>query len=494
MKKSIKFIVTALFAATVFAAVPNNDVISVNASAAEKLTTSVDYDYYGTAFLTMIPADESNVIYYTTDGSAPNTESKVYDGEIAVYEQTVVRMAEYTVDGERVSGIKKTVKPKLAPVTFKVEQDENAAKAYITLDCITPNAEIYYTTDGSVPDEDATLYTEAITITSRTKIRAKAYCDGYVASNKYSKTVNVDYVNESKLDTVKYKTAYFGEEGYTYIALQKSKNGNTIRYTTDGSVPNKNSKKYSKRVKFTEPGVIRAREYNSKGECVATLKYNVKIKCAPVTFSCIGIAPGTRTIRLETETEGASIYYTLDGTTPEPDTAYLYTAPVVAGELADIKAAAFKDDHVRSVISWEIAMAIPFENSSFDFNNPTYSIVAGYINKYRVENGSTALQLDEKLTEAANLRAIEISMYFGSYRPNGLNYTSVYSEFGMTPEMSMEHISAYCENEEEFVNELLSNSAVARSILGAGYKHNKIGVGYFDSGKAKYWVLHIIEE
>lgn len=578
MKKHLKAVISLLLAFVLFAsAIPAG---TINAFAEGKLSSKVTYEADGTAVVTLEAGDFYNAVRYTTDGSVPTKKSKLYVMPIEITEKTLIRAAEFDGD-KKVKGIKLTVAPKDADsepektestssaatngktgkITFKVTQLGNY-KAIVELECETPDVEIRYTTDGSKPDEDSNLYENGIVIVENTKIRARAYKEGYKTTTTYGKTVpaklfadfesepayNNDKDNDDAKETVKeaegepeketekesaasekkdtdnktasdkpsqaeieaaekaaskekvvdnqkisYKVTYM-DDGRTYVTLTPAKSGYTIRYTTDGTAPSKSSKKYSSRVKFEEPGILRARQYNSKGQCVGTIKIKVKIKCAPVTFTCVRIDPGTRTIVMETETPGATIYYTLDGTTPEPETAYLYTGPVVAGELADVKAAVYKTDYVRSTISWEIALAVPILNDNFDFSNPIYSNVANYINEYRIENGSNRLVLDEKLTEAANIRAIEIATYFDIRRPNGLSYTSVFGEYGLTPEMSMEHIWAYCENEEEFVNKLLSDDSVARSILGKGFSYNKIGVGFYDSGKAKYWVLQIIEE
>ena len=42
----------------------------------------------------------------------------------------------------------------------------------------TEDAEIYYTTDGTDPDETSTPYTDLITLTSTTTIKARAYKEG----------------------------------------------------------------------------------------------------------------------------------------------------------------------------------------------------------------------------------------------------------------------------------------------------------------------------
>lgn len=52
----------------------------------------------------------------------------------------------------------------------------------IEISCSTSGATIYYTTDGSDPDQNSTIYTSPIHITSDTTIKAKAFKEGFSPS------------------------------------------------------------------------------------------------------------------------------------------------------------------------------------------------------------------------------------------------------------------------------------------------------------------------
>ncbi len=59
---------------------------------------------------------------------------------------------------------------------------------FVSLSCSLASANIYYTTDGSLPDETDTLYSGAIPISENTSIRAVAISDGLLASTETSAT------------------------------------------------------------------------------------------------------------------------------------------------------------------------------------------------------------------------------------------------------------------------------------------------------------------
>jgi hypothetical protein len=53
----------------------------------------------------------------------------------------------------------------------------------VGITCETPNSTIYYTTDGSDPDESSSVYADPITISTNTTLKARAYAPGMEPSN-----------------------------------------------------------------------------------------------------------------------------------------------------------------------------------------------------------------------------------------------------------------------------------------------------------------------
>lgn len=570
MKRLLKAAASLFLAAALMTTeLPIN--LSIDADAAGKLSTKTTYADDGTAIVTVTASEWENEIRYTTDGSAPTAKSKLYVAPIEVDEKTTIRIAEFNEDDDKIKGIKKTVSPKIARVTFKIRQDHVAKKAYLTMDCGTDGAKIYYTTDGTKPDQDSECYTGEIEVTEKTKFRVRAYCSGYKTTTTHSVIVKYEKpyeegvyadiirnpgsednddsyaeviknpvrdddekseetkkeetkvevkeeekteVNDEKTEDkdeekktvvekddeeksvsekISYKITYMDTVSKSYVTLLKSKASNVIRYTTDGSAVTKNSKVYSKRVGFEEPGVFRAKEYTKAGKLVATLKINVKIKCAQVEFGCIAMDSGIRTITMSTKTPDATIYYTTDGSSPTAETGYVYTAPLTIGELVDIKAIAVKDDYRRSNIAWEIAGRIELTLQDFDFSDHKYRDAADELNKYRRSKGYGELILDEKLTRAACVRAHEMSVYMDHARPNGTRYTSAILNQGVDFSYSSELFSYNKETAQEFIKSLVSDKANADHILETGYDAKKIGIGYYKKGHAEYWVLLITD-
>ena len=123
-------------------------------------------------------------IYYTTDGGDPTADSTLYTGAFTLTESATVK-AIAVKDGcsasEIVTATFTKAEPAAAPVidpkggTFTGEQT-------VTITCETEGARIYYTTDGSDPTADSTLYTGAFTLTASATVKAVAVKDGCPAS------------------------------------------------------------------------------------------------------------------------------------------------------------------------------------------------------------------------------------------------------------------------------------------------------------------------
>ena len=82
--------------------------------------------------------------------------------------------------------------PVAATPTFSPEPGTYTSAQSVTISCTTPGATIYYTTDGSTPDNTKTQYTGAISVTATTTIKAIAYAAGYDPSAVASATYTIN--------------------------------------------------------------------------------------------------------------------------------------------------------------------------------------------------------------------------------------------------------------------------------------------------------------
>lgn len=150
-----------------------------------KLSYSEKYTY-----LTLEPSDKDNEIRYTTDGSKPTAESKLYKSRLKTSKGATVRVAEFNEDGEKVATLKVNVKRRCQKPELSEKETDKGFK--ITLSTVTDGAEIYYTTDGSKPTEKDKLYEGAFTVEEGTVVRAYAVKSGWKNSTYLKTTVEPD--------------------------------------------------------------------------------------------------------------------------------------------------------------------------------------------------------------------------------------------------------------------------------------------------------------
>lgn len=79
----------------------------------------------------------------------------------------------------------------------------------LVLGCTTPEARIYYTLDGSEPDEQANLYVEPVALDRSALVRARAYKEGYTPSAVLTvEAVQTDFIDATDVSGVKNGVKY----------------------------------------------------------------------------------------------------------------------------------------------------------------------------------------------------------------------------------------------------------------------------------------------
>lgn len=102
------------------------------------------------------------------------------------------------------------------------------------------------------------------------------------------------------------------------------------------------------------------------------------------------------------------------------------------------------------------------------------------VNEERAKEGLPALELDAKLTEAANIRAREILQKFSHTRPDGRGCFSVLQDMGIRYASSGENIALGQQTAEWVMDDWMHSEGHRANIMGLGY--GKIGVGFCENG------------
>lgn len=317
---------------------------------------------------------EGATIYYTTDGTQPDTSSSVYTDGVTVG-TTAFTLKAYAVkenmrDSATVSenytvSLDMVSTPVISPNAGAVNKGTE-----VSITCETAGAEIHYTTDGSNPTASSPVYSAAFTINTATTVKAIG-----IKSGMDNSSIAVAAYTINKVATPTFTPAA-GQINYgSSVAIATTTSGATIYYTTDGSTPSTSSTEYTAPIELTVATTIKAIAVKSDMDdsAVASASYTIHMdSVATPTFSpsAGAVTIGTE-VSISCATSGAEIHYTTDGNTPSASSP-VYSSPIAISAATTIKAIGIKSGMTNSSVasaSYTIAKVA----------TPTFSPAAGEV-------------------------------------------------------------------------------------------------------------------
>ena len=261
----------------------------------------------------------------------------------AAYDEAIEKLANIGEGGG--SGTKKVKTPVLSPRGGNVE-----AGTEVTITCATEGATIHYTTDGSTPDETSATYSGPITVNTSMTIKAMAVKTDMKNSSVASGTYTIAMPTCAN---VTFNPAPGGVLSGTEVTLSCATDGATIYYTTDGSTPDETSTVYSTPIEITAATTIKAiakkEGYLDSGVGTGAYTIDTPTVATPTFVPDGGNITSGDTVTMSCSTDGATIYYTTDGSTPTSSSTE-YTAPVVLNATTTVKAIAVKTGYNDSAV------------------------------------------------------------------------------------------------------------------------------------------------
>jgi hypothetical protein len=335
----------------------NNSVVAtatytIGGTAATPTFSPVSGNYVGNQSITISDTSSGATIYYTTNGSTPNTGSAVYSTPITVstsetleaiaagsgYTNSAVGSAAYTIVAAM---------PTFSPVAGSYINPQS-----VTISDSTSGITIYYTTNGTTPSTNSPVYSSAITVSASETLEAIAAGGG----NASSAVGTAAYTIVAATPTFSPAAGNYGVA--LTVTISDTTPSSTIYYTTNGTTPTTNSATYSApiSVSSTETLEALATAAGDSNSAVGSVAYTLTIggQAATPTFSLsTGSYIGTQTVTISDTSMGATIYYTLTpGTvgTPPTTSSTVYTGPVTVPSTSVLEAFAVGGGFTSSAV------------------------------------------------------------------------------------------------------------------------------------------------
>ncbi|MPM33087.1 hypothetical protein SDC9_79654 [bioreactor metagenome] len=298
--------------------------------------------------ITLISATNGATIYYSLDGMITSAE---YREAIPINENTVVTAYAVHPNHSNSSVSSAAYKIQAGKPTFSLKEGSYSGAQTLDLFSATDGSTIYYTTDGLAPTTGSQVFGSSISLNTTTTVRAYAVKENMEPSAVSQSIYTIYLYDPVSAPTFTVSPGTF--EGPQTITISTGTEGTTIYYTLDGEEPTRTSSPYSNPITISENTTVKAYAVKEGAPDSATTSGTYFIKPFKPTFT---VSSGTymesKTIGIESETSGTTIYYTLDGSIPtRGGDYYTYTGPFTISTTTTVKALAIKDKMADSDVA-----------------------------------------------------------------------------------------------------------------------------------------------
>ncbi|MBI2924442.1 MAG: chitobiase/beta-hexosaminidase C-terminal domain-containing protein [Verrucomicrobia bacterium] len=290
---------------------------------------------------------DSAKIRFTTDGTEPTAASTEWaDGSFGLTGPLVLRAFRDGFDPSAVSSNSFTFL--VAPIVIAPNGATANNDVEVKLGTETEGADVYVTTNGEEPTPlNGFKYSGAFLLGTNGTLKAKGFKGGYVASQTASAVFNLSVATPliipggaTNHNTVK-------------VELVTATDGAKIYWTIDGKDPkpgDANTTLYAGPFDLAQNGTLKVQALKNGYVESEIVSADFHLDTANPLISPNGATSiNPVTVTLGSATDGAKIYWTIDGSDPT-SASTLYAGPFVLAQNGTLKARAFRDGFVVSEI------------------------------------------------------------------------------------------------------------------------------------------------
>ena len=300
-------------------------------------TTDAPVIAFDGIFATMTCTTPNSRIYYTLDGSTPTAESFLFTSAVTMTGSCTVK-AIAVRDNFNNSAVTSMSFDKASNTvsTPQFTKNDNAVSIKVTQ---TEGTTIYYTLDGTTPTTASAIYTEPVQMTENCTLKVLAMNDKLFTSE----------VAEYEVNWFKVETPVIAFDGI-FATMTCATPNSRIYYTLDGTSPTAESFLFTSAVTMTASCTVKAIAIRDNFNNSAVTSVSFDKASNTVAMPQFKRNGNLITITTTTETEGTTIYYTVDGSDPTAESA-VYSEPVQMVENCTLKAVALNEKLFTSEIS-----------------------------------------------------------------------------------------------------------------------------------------------
>jgi formylglycine-generating enzyme required for sulfatase activity len=380
-------------------------------------------------------------LHYTLDGKTyPNTSSPAYGDTGILVDSSATIQVIATKPGWTSSA---TITHKVTllaqsglTATTNVEAwttDTYDQPVTVKLTSPTPNAEIRYTLDGTVPTRSSPTYTVAgILIDSTRTLHAVTYtgkAEPSLITFSKSFKLQAQAVTVASVSATPWATNTYDRPVTIKLAILTP--NAEIHYTLDGTEPTRSSPTYSTvGIDLKVSSVLKAVAYNGKAQrSNGVLSQNLVLQVSPIIMDDVAtLRSNEYWIKMNTPAPGDTIRYTLDGSVPTRSSA-TYLDSLLLSASATITAVAFNGGLAPSTVAqkkYDVQVPQPYR-VALTSTGATYSITfADSISdaelRFTTDGTSPTMSSNLAVQNTAftidTSKTIIISAFKGNYKPS----------------------------------------------------------------------------
>lgn len=296
-------------------------------------------------------ATEGATIRYTFDERPPNETDPIYAAPIHISTTTFLFVKAFKEGWESSdpNGGKYTISGIVAKPELDPPPSIFTSPTSVTISCETPDAVIHYTFDDREPTENDKVYENPIDIDSTMSLYAKGFKTDWTPSERAGgQYIITGKVAKPNLDPP--PGTYTSPRSVTITCETPEAK---IYYTTDGFEPTPQSQLYGGPVQINTSTTFLVKAFKEGWDPSDTEggDYTITGNVAKPAFDPgPGNYPSAQNVTITCATEGATIYYTLDGSIPTEENDQ-YVAPILIEETVTLSAKAFKQDWESSDVN-----------------------------------------------------------------------------------------------------------------------------------------------